>query len=178
MSYERTAVTQPRLLPDSLEQRLLGMIAKCVGVFLISATLALALSLLTWSIDDPSLTHATSGKTRNLLGPFGAIVSDLLIQTLGLAGAISLLPLVYWATQLITDRHVESFKLKVLLAPVAILLLSTALAALPKLGSWPLHHGFGGILGDVNHKLFTSLLGRISPTRAPLVAGILSFGVG
>ena len=38
------------------------------------------LSLLTWSAADPSLTHATSGTTRNLLGPFGAILSDLLLQ--------------------------------------------------------------------------------------------------
>ena len=40
------------------------------------------LSLLSWSLSDPSLTHATGGPIRNWLGGPGAILSDLLLQTL------------------------------------------------------------------------------------------------
>ncbi len=39
---------------------------------------------------------------QHLLGPLGAIMSDLLMQTLGLAGHIALLPVAFWASQLIT----------------------------------------------------------------------------
>ena len=56
---------------------------------------ALSLSLITWSVKDPSLNHATGAPVRNLLGTPGAVVSDLLIQIFGLgAVAVTLVPAV------------------------------------------------------------------------------------
>ncbi len=46
---------------------------------------------MTWSVQDPSLSHATSRAIRNLIGYPGAIGADLLMQILGL-GAIMLGP--------------------------------------------------------------------------------------
>ena len=46
-----------------------------------------ALALATWSVQDPSLSHATDAPVRNLLGHPGAIVADLLMQLLGLGVA-------------------------------------------------------------------------------------------
>ena len=47
-------------------------------------------SLITWSVQDPSLSHATSRAIHNVLGYPGAIGADLLMQILGL-GAIMLI---------------------------------------------------------------------------------------
>ncbi len=178
MAFESTAAHHRKLLPESLEQRLLGWVAKCIGILLVGASLAVALSLVTWSLDDPSLTHATSGKARNLLGPLGAIISDLLMQMLGLAGMIAILPIAYWASLLITNRRISDLKLKLLLAPLAILLLAAALSSLPKIGSWPLQHGFGGILGDLAHKMLTAMLANVNPGRAGMAAGLFCFAAG
>ena len=178
MSFESTAALHRKLLPDPLEQRLLGWVAKCVGLLLLGACLTVALSLVTWSVDDPSLTHATSGKARNLLGPLGAILSDLLMQMLGLAGMIAILPVAYWASLLVTQRRVPALKLKLILAPLAILALAGALSSLPRLGSWPLQHGFGGILGDLCHKLLAGLVASVNPGRAGLAAGLFCFAGG
>ena len=90
------------LLPASLKDRLQGWLWKVLGFLLLAACAALSASLLTWSAADPSLTHATSGAARNLLGPPGAILSDLLMQMLGLAGVFVLLPPLFWALQLLT----------------------------------------------------------------------------
>ena len=71
---------EPRpLLPHPLEERLRGSFSRLVGFVLAVLTAAGWLSLMTWSAQDPSLTHAAGGTTRNLMGPFGAIVSDLLL---------------------------------------------------------------------------------------------------
>ena len=89
-SFGENPGAQPqRLLPGPVEGRLTGWLARVVGLALVFAAAAGWCSLRTWSNADPSLTHATSGVTRNLLGPLGAIVADLLMQMLGLAGAIA-----------------------------------------------------------------------------------------
>ena len=49
------------------------------------ATLALA----TWSVQDPSLSHATAAHVRNILGLPGAVVADLLMQLVGVASVAS-----------------------------------------------------------------------------------------
>ena len=58
-----------------------------------SALLALAAvvaaSLATWTVDDPSFSHATDHAARNMLGIPGAIVADLLMQFFGLAASLA-----------------------------------------------------------------------------------------
>ena len=92
------------LLPASLDGSAQGWLCKVLGVIVLAGCAAPAASLLTWSAADPSLTHATSGATRNLLGPPGAILSDLLMQMLGLAGVFVLLPPLFWALQLLSGE--------------------------------------------------------------------------
>ena len=47
-------------------------------------------------MQDPSLSHATDAPVRNLLGTPGAIGSDLLMQLLGLASTVLVLPVAVW----------------------------------------------------------------------------------
>ena len=117
-----------------------------------------ALSLLTWSAADPSLTHATSGATHNLLGPIGAILSDLLMQMVGLGSVFVFLPPVFWGLQLLNGETVEGTRTKLVAAPIAVILLASAFASLPSTANWPLHHNYGGILGDLSIELAASPL--------------------
>ena len=61
------------------------------GIALISLAMMAALALATWSVQDPSLSHATDAPVHNLLGMPGAIAADLMMQLLGprLAGAVA-----------------------------------------------------------------------------------------
>ncbi len=47
---------------------------------------------MTWSVQDPSLSHATSRAIRNVVGYPGAIGADLLMQILGLGAIMLILP--------------------------------------------------------------------------------------
>ncbi len=60
-----------------------------VGIALISVAMMAGLALASWSVQDPSLSHATDAPVHNLLGVPGAIAADLMMQLLGLglAGA-------------------------------------------------------------------------------------------
>ncbi len=178
MGFESRANDPQRLLPETLEDRILGVSAAFAGSLLCLAAALCWISLLTWSVSDPSLTHATSGLTRNWLGPIGAILSDLLLQTLGIGAIFVLLPPAIWGLELMMARRVPDFRAKICLFPVAILLLAGGCASLPTLSVWPLHHGFGGILGDALFKVAHGLFALINPERGGIAAGLVFCGSG
>ena len=99
-----------------------------IGGVLLAVWTAFAFSLLTWSVTDPSLTHAASGGVRNWMGPVGAIVSDLLVQMLGLACIFAVLPPAYWAMQLLGQGSLPHSKTKLVCAPLAVVGLAQGLA--------------------------------------------------
>src|SRR5215467_13080899 len=138
------------LLPASLRSRLQRGLWQLLGFLLLAACAALSVSLLSWSATDPSLMRATSGGARNLLGPPGAIFSDMLMQMLGLAGVFVLLPPLFWALQLLGADEPRGLRGKLAMAPLGVFFLAGALSSVPSAVQWPLrHHGYGGVLGDL-----------------------------
>jgi S-DNA-T family DNA segregation ATPase FtsK/SpoIIIE len=166
------------LMPSSLGARLSAWLGGVAGYALLAVLMACAASLVTWNIADPSLTHATSGPTRNALGPVGAIFSDLVMQLLGVAGVCVILPPVFWSLELIGKGKLDGARSKLVLAPIAVVLLACAASSLPKVSGWPLPYGLGGALGDFTLRFVTSLLAMIGPERASAAAGLLCFAGG
>src|SRR5215831_5250500 len=167
------------LLPASLRSRLQRGLWQLLGFLLLAACAALSVSLLSWSATDPSLMRATSGGARNLLGPPGAVLSDMLMQMLGLAGVFVLLPPLFWALRLLTAEQPRGLSGKLVLAPLAVLFLAGAFSSLPSAAAWPLrHHGYGGVLGDLGLGLLASLLAHINADRSSAAAGLLCFAAG
>ena len=68
---------------------------------------------------------------------------------------------------------------KLVLAPLAVLLpRRRALLRCPRPQSWPLHHGYGGVLGDLGLGLLASLLAHVNPDRSAAAAGLFCFAAG
>ena len=176
MSLDTRGIDPQRLLPQSLEDRLIGWLGRAGGVALLACFVVLWASLLSWSMADPSLTHATATEPRNLFGPAGAIISDLLLQTLGFATVIALLAPLIWGIELLRAERVTFGRVKAGFYPLSILALAGGLSALPVLDAWPLHHGFGGVLGDGLFKLTSSVFAVINQDRAGLAAALVLNG--
>lgn len=170
-------VEHQRLLPESLEARLVGLFARVGGLLLLVAVAALWGSILTWSVTDPSLTHATGGEVRNALGKGGAIAAGLLLETLGLAASMALLPPMFWALDLILSERVDNVRAKIAGYPLALLATAAALTALPRPDAWPLEHGMGGILGDVLFNFSSGMLAPLLADRAGIVTGALFLAI-
>jgi S-DNA-T family DNA segregation ATPase FtsK/SpoIIIE len=178
MWRESAEIDQKRLFPTWLENRLWGWLARGAGVALCAAGAAGWLSLLTWSVTDPSLTQETGGATHNVLGPWGAIVSDLMLQMLGLAAVFGLWAPIVWGGELLVAERIRRLWLKACLFPLSVFAMAAGGAALPTIASWPFHHGFGGILGDLIYNLALGLLSTIRSERGSGVAGLLLFAAG
>ena len=175
MSLDMRGIDPQRLLPQSLEDRLLGWLARCGGGCLLAFVGMIWLSLASWSYSDPSLTHATTSAAQNWMGPLGAILADLLLQTLGFSAVIALVAPVVWTAELMRESRIANPRTKVGFYPLAILAIAGALSAFPHPASWPLHHGLGGVLGDGLYNLVSRLFGLINADRSGLAAALTLF---
>ena len=90
-----------------------------------SLSLLIFLSLVTYDTNDNSLFQYDSSIkiNNNILGVSGAVVSDLLIKTFGIASFIIPLVLGYWAYSLISKKNSVNF-LSISAFPFLVLVLS------------------------------------------------------
>jgi DNA segregation ATPase FtsK/SpoIIIE, S-DNA-T family len=135
-------------LPASVRDFPKRRAAEIAGLVALAGVAALTLALLTWSVSDPSLNHATSAHVHNFLGAPGAIVADLVMQFIGLASAALLAPPAFWGWALITQRRLERPRLKAALYLSSVVAAAGLASLLPAPGSWPLPTGLGGVIGD------------------------------
>jgi S-DNA-T family DNA segregation ATPase FtsK/SpoIIIE len=167
-----------RLLPGAVESGLRRLMLGSYGLLIVTVACAAWASLATWSVHDPSLNNATRASPRNLLGGWGAVVADLTIQSLGLAGIILFLPLAAWGWHLFFGTTPNRRRLRLLAWPASVILLAAALSALPQPKSWPLPNGLGGIFGDF-FMAGAHVIGPFLPQPAvSFVAGIAFLVIG
>jgi S-DNA-T family DNA segregation ATPase FtsK/SpoIIIE len=135
-------------LPASIREALARRLRELTGLALLSLSGVAAAAIMTWSVQDPSLSHATSRAIRNIVGYPGAIGADLLMQILGLGAIMLILPVAVWGWRMLTHRTFDREALR-----VACWILCTVTAAgfascWPHGGAWPLPTGLGGVVGD------------------------------
>ncbi len=135
-------------LPDPAREFLSRRAAELCGMTLLAVTAAVAVSLATWSVDDPSLNNATNGAVSNWLGRPGAMVADLTMQLLGLGVVAMLFPPLTWALRLMRVHLFDRGALKLGLWIVGVAATAAVASALPATPRWPLPTGMGGVIGD------------------------------
>ena len=123
------------------------------GIALISLAILATIALATWSVHDPSLSHATNAHVHNWLGVPGAVTADLMMQLLGLGSLALLLPIAIWGYRLLGHRPLSHERLRVFLWVCGTTLTATFASSLPRSAHWPLPNGLGGVVGDAVMKL-------------------------
>src|SRR6185312_10773828 len=127
-----------------------------------------------WSVDDPSLSYATSKPVANWLGVPGAIVADLSFEILGLGIIALLVPPAVWGWRLVRRTVPQRMGLRLISWIAATGLATGVLAFLPSPASWPLPTGLGGLIGSGFSNLAALVTGaEPQPVTAWLFAIIL-----
>jgi S-DNA-T family DNA segregation ATPase FtsK/SpoIIIE len=148
-------------------------VRECAGLALIALAVMSAAALATWSVQDPSFSHATNAPVRNLLGTPGAVASDLLMQLVGVAAVAFLLPIAIWGWRLMTHRPMVRERYRALAWIAGALLASGFASCLPKSPKWPLPSGLGGVVGDAILRLPGWLIGVPSGFSAFAIGAVL-----
>ena len=143
------------------------------GIALIGIAMMAALALATWSVKDPSFSHATDTQVHNLLGQPGAIAADLMMQLLGLGSLALLLPIGVWGYRLLGHRLLSREKLRVMLWVFGAVLAAAFASCLPRATHWPLPCGLGGVVGDAILRLPTVMFHIAMTGTNRLIASIV-----
>src|SRR6266403_4883799 len=135
-------------LPASIREALARRVRELTGLGLIALCGVAAAALMTWSVQDPSLSHATSRPIRNIVGYSGAIGADLLMQILGLGAIMLILPVAVWGWRLLTHRAFDREALRIGCWILCTVVSAGFASCWTHGGGWPLPTGLGGVVGD------------------------------
>ena len=148
-------------------------VTELCGIVLISLAMMAALALASWSVADPSLSHATDAPVRNLMGWPGAVAADLMMQLLGLGALAFVLPVAIWGYRLLGHRAMGRERLRVMLWPVGAVLAAASASCLPRSAHWPLPCGLGGVIGDAILRLPVLLFHVPVRGGSSVIAGVV-----
>jgi DNA segregation ATPase FtsK/SpoIIIE, S-DNA-T family len=147
------------LLSDDFHAAIRRRLRELGGLVLFAVVGVAVLALATWSVNDPSLSHATSAPVRNALGVTGAIAADLAMQLFGVATIAMILPPAFWGWRFFTHRMLDRLRWRVA-AWIAGLMSSAAFAScLSRPPHWPLPTGIGGVAGDALLRVIAGIAG-------------------
>ncbi len=167
-SKSARAPTPPPAIAIRIPLRLAGML-------LLALCAVLLASLASWSVDDPSLSLATSKVPANWLGFPGAVIADLCFQFLGLSSLVMIVPLALWGWAMSRRYAVTHLGMRVLAWLGAIVLFSGVFSFIAMPESWPLPTGLGGLSGMMFSILASMIAGSDpQPVTSTLFAIILA----
>src|SRR3954449_3415328 len=135
-------------LPPSIREGLARRVRELSGLGLIALSGVASAALMTWSVQDPSLSHATSRPIRNILGYAGAIGADLAMQILGLGAIMLVLTIAVWGWRMLTHRPFDREALRLGSWILCTVIAAGFVSCWPHGGAWPLPTGLGGVVGD------------------------------
>src|SRR5437879_13657788 len=100
-------------LPASIREALARRFRELAGLGLIALCGVVAAALMTWSVQDPSLSHATSRAIRNIVGYPGAICADVFMHVLVLGEILLYIAIVGRCRILLYPRSLSDIHVRV-----------------------------------------------------------------
>lgn len=152
------------LLPEGGREYLKNRLSELAGISLLLASGAYGAALITFNPSDPSFNSAASGPPTNLLGNIGAIISDVALQSFGLAAWVPAIAVFAWGFCLLRKEAISYFWLRVVLSFCALIALAVSISIVKPYSSWPLASGVGGVGGEI---LLARAVGFLQSIGAP-----------
>jgi len=121
-----------------------------LGLALISLSLALAISFVTYSPGDPSIVYGEENTIiKNFFGLYGSIISDFLLQSFGLISFLIVLTFTSWGLMLIIKKELKQIILKLFFLILYLILGCTYIYITFNNSFWLVDNGNSGFLGKI-----------------------------
>jgi len=121
-----------------------------MGLGLISIAILLTVSFFSYSPNDPTLLYEVdNNKINNLLGAYGGMVADFLLQSLGLTSFLVLITITSWGINLILKKELKQIKFKIFY--LFLYVFFTCILIYPTYNNsfWLIDNGNSGFIGQI-----------------------------
>jgi len=145
-----------------------------IGLILLIVSLAVAASIITFDINDPSFSYLTDNNVNNVFGKYGAYTSDILIKFFGAGSFLIFLTGFVWGLKLFIHKRITFFWLRLIFLPITLVSASIALNTENIFNS---NLEGGGIVGKYTYLYITNLLQYINYEISQIYIAIFFFSI-
>jgi len=146
------------------------------GLLLISIAILLFISFLYYSPADP--TYVLGGekiKINNLLGIYGGLIADFLLQSFGLSSFLVLITLSIWGVTLIAKKQIPKILLKFFFLVIYLITSCVFIYITFNNSFWLIDNGNSGFVGQMTFNWMQSQLPIINNDYTPFILLVLTF---
>ena len=145
-SIEKDLSLNLKIQPTSFFKK---RIEELAGLVLLAFMALLSVAFFTYNASDASWNSANTATVINIVGVPGAIISDLLIQMIGIANFLLVIVPSFWGIRLLTHSSIEKPFLRLVFLAIGVILFSSSVARISAPDFWPISSGLGGTLGPI-----------------------------
>ncbi len=129
-----------------------------LGLILILAGIALAISFATYAPEDPSFIYGDSNiEIKNFFGIYGSSIADFLLQSFGLASFLLLANFIFWGISLLVKKEIKRIILKLFLVITYLTLGSIFIYLTFNNSFWLIDNGNSGFVGEISYNFISNI---------------------
>ena len=133
-----------------------------LGIVLMLFSFFLLASIITYSPSDPNFIYSSENtEIKNIGGFYGSVVSDFLLQSIGLISILLTVNFFYWGLKIVSEKIINNFITKIFFIFIYIISGTLVLNSSYNDSFWLIDNGNGGFVGRAlreNIYYFSSLI--------------------
>ncbi len=130
-----------------------------LGLILISSSILLTISFVTYAPEDPSFIYGDSSiKIKNFFGIYGSSVADFMLQSFGLVSFLLLANFLFWGISFLIKKEVKLFLLKLFFIVIYLILGSIFIYLTYNNSFWLIDNGNSGFVGKISYNLISNII--------------------
>ena len=158
-------------ITDFLKKRAIELF----GLVLILSALLLSISFFSYSPDDPTFIRGSQNVAiNNLLGIYGGLIADFLLQSFGLGAFLFLITITIWGISLIIKKKIEKIQLKIFYLILSLMSICVFIYTVFNNSFWLIDNGNSGFVGHALYNWVSSFFTNINNDYIVFVSITLS----
>ena len=158
-------------ITDFLKKRTIEL----AGLILILTALLLIISFFSYSPNDPTFIHGSINvPINNLLGIYGGIVADFLLQSFGLVAFVIVVTIIIWGVNLIINKEVKKILFKIFYLILSLIFTCIFVYILFNNSFWLIDNGNSGFVGNILYNSILNFLPNINTDYIIFLCIVLS----
>jgi len=118
------------------------------GLLLILVSFFLLASIATYSPSDPNFIYSPENtQIKNIAGFYGSVISDFLLQSIGLISILIIINFFYWGLKIVVNKKINNFITRIFYTLIYIIFGTTVLNSFYNDSFWLIDNGNGGFVG-------------------------------